>query len=207
MDISAVLLLALWTSASAAGFINVGLDLKRPPLLTLCLCGLLALFLAAQLAYPTLLDLFQRDVLKILQGQWWRVFTALFFQDGWVAGGVTNIFALLLIGGLAEQILGPSEWVAVCLIGASIAECVALWWQPVGAGNSVAVCALAGGVVVSRPYVEMQWQSRLLGLVSVVAALVLAIMRDIHGVAALAGVAAEFILRHSRRDRPSVARH
>ena len=207
MDISAILLLALWASASAAGFINFGVDAKRRPLLTLGLCALLALCLVAQLAYPSLLSLFQRDVLKILEGQWWRVFTALFFQDGWVAGGVSNIFALLLIGGLAEQTLGPSEWIAVCLIGASVAECVALRWQPVGAGNSVAVCALAGGVVVSRPYAEMKWQSRLLGLVSVVAALLLAVMRDIHGVAALAGVATEFILRHSRRDRPSVAKH
>ena len=75
---------------------------RRLPVTTLAVCALLSAFLIAQLLEPVLLAALQRDSGKIFAGEWWRLVTALFVQDGWVAGGLFNILSLLVIGSLAE---------------------------------------------------------------------------------------------------------
>lgn len=71
---------------------------------------MLLLFLAAQLIHPALLTLLERDAARIRQGEWWRLATALLVQDGGLAGGISNIAALLLIGSQAEQLLQRRVW-------------------------------------------------------------------------------------------------
>lgn len=146
---------------------------------------MLLLFMAAQLIHPALLTLLERDAARIRQGEWWRLATALLVQDGGLAGGISNIAALLLIGSQAEQLLRRRVWLTVFLLGAFTAEIVALTWQPVGAGNSVAVCALAGALAVlpstSKPL------TFLLRAIVLAATLFLLWRHDIHGVAILAG--------------------
>ena len=84
-----------------------------------------------------------------LEGEWWRLFTALFVQDGGVLGTVSNLAFLLVMGVLAEQVVGPGRWL-VGYFGAGLAgELAGYAWQPRGAGNSVAVCGLAGVLVVA----------------------------------------------------------
>jgi membrane associated rhomboid family serine protease len=81
-------------------------------------------------------------------GQWWRIFTSLFVQDS-VAGAVSNLAFLLILGALAEQVSSRGRWLAA-YFGAGIAgELAGLGWQPAGAGNSVAVCGLAGILAVA----------------------------------------------------------
>ena len=100
------------------------------------------------LALPSLLATLERAPAG-LHGDWWRSFTALLVQDGGVAGTLSNLLFLLVMGALAEQFLERWQWL-VCYFGAGLAgELAGYAWQPHGAGNSVAVCGLAGALVVA----------------------------------------------------------
>ncbi len=84
-----------------------------------------------------------------LHGDWWRTVTALFTQDGGVAGTVWNLTLLVMVGAVAEQLVSRPWWLAG-YFGAGLAgELAGYAWQPVGAGNSVAICGLAGAIVVT----------------------------------------------------------
>jgi hypothetical protein len=123
----------------------------RAPILSLTTCGLLLGCLIAQLSFPELLILFRRDATRILAGDRRRIVTALFFQDGGLIGGLTNIATLFWIGNVVEQVQSRKYWLLVAIAGALVAECFALRWQPVGAGNSVATCSLAGSLTLTVP--------------------------------------------------------
>jgi len=100
------------------------------------------------LAVPAVLEALQRTP-EGLHGQWWRTFTALFVQDGGVLGTVSNLAFLALLGVLAERLVGPRWWL-VAYFGAGLAgELAGYAWQPRGAGNSVAICGLAGALIVA----------------------------------------------------------
>jgi hypothetical protein len=106
---------------------------RRQPILTWAVCLTLTLSLLAQLRHPQLLNLFERNTTEIVKGEWWRILTALFFQDGWIAGGVTNILLLLAIGSLCEQAWSRSNLLMSSIAGALIGELLGLRWKPVGA--------------------------------------------------------------------------
>ena len=100
------------------------------------------------LAVPGVLAALERTP-QGLHGDWWRSFTALFVQDGGILGTVSNLAFLALLGVLAERLVGPRWWLAA-YFGAGLAgELAGYAWQPTGAGNSVAVCGLAGLLVVA----------------------------------------------------------
>jgi len=102
----------------------------------------------AQFYVPGMLEAWQRTP-QGLQGEAWRTFTALLVQDGGVVGTLSNLAFLLILGVLAEQILGRWQWL-VCYLGAGlVGELAGYAWQPNGAGNSVAVCGLAGALAVA----------------------------------------------------------
>jgi membrane associated rhomboid family serine protease len=52
-------------------------------------------------------------------GDWWRTFTALLVQDGGVAGTISNLAFPLVLGAMAEQVLGVGRWL-VCYLGAGL---------------------------------------------------------------------------------------
>jgi membrane associated rhomboid family serine protease len=107
-------------------------------------------------AVTSVLGLVEAEVLAALQrtpaglhGDWWRTATALLVQDGGVAGTVSNLFFLALLGTLAEQVAGRGRWL-IAYLGAGFAgELAGYAWQPRGAGNSIAVCGLAGLLAVA----------------------------------------------------------
>jgi hypothetical protein len=66
----------------------------------------------------------------------WRWLTSLLVQDGGVLGTASNLIFLGLLGAVAGQVAG-------------------VFWQPVGAGNSMAVCGLAGLVAWSLRHERM----------------------------------------------------
>jgi membrane associated rhomboid family serine protease len=123
----------------------------RPAQAPLLTAGVLALTAAASLAQAAdrdLLSRFERTPAE-LHGDWWRIATALFLQDGGVVGAVSNLAFLGLIGVAAEQVLSRPRWLLHYFgIGLAV-EVLAYCWQPTGAGNSIAVCALAGGVAAA----------------------------------------------------------
>ena len=122
-------------------------QLERRPVLTLAVVAVTAVTSAVAVASPTVLAHLERTPAG-LHGQWWRTFTSLFMQDS-AAGAASNLFFMLVLGVVAEQVASRYFWLA-CYFGAGIVgELVAYSWQPVGAGNSVAVCGLAGLIALA----------------------------------------------------------
>jgi hypothetical protein len=147
---------------------------RRPPVVTAVVFVLTAATSVLGLLVPGVLAALQRTP-QGLHGDWWRTFTSLFVQDGGVAGTISNLAFLLVMGVLAEQVLGAWQWL-VCYFGAGlVGELAGYAWQPRGAGNSVAICGLAGGLTVAlaveagvprlAPVVLAYWAAALLGAV------------------------------------------
>lgn len=177
----------------------------RKPWLTLAIAALVAVGLAAQEIWPALLPLFQRDAAAVGQGQVYRLFTALWFQDGWLKGGLFNLAILILIGGWAEQVWPRRIWLLLYFgIGIAV-ECLGLVWQPIGAGNSIAFYGLAGSLIA------MVWDKGKAGIVLMsvgqLAIWILCFRDDIHGAAALLGLIAGMALsRRTRQKRKNPGR-
>lgn len=123
-------------------------ELRRFPLMTAVVAGVTGAGAVAQAAIPGLLGALQRTPAG-LHGEWWRSVTALVVQDGGMVGAVSNLLFLVLVGAAAEQVLSRPRWLLQYAGTGVAAEFVAYAWQPVGAGNSIAICGLAGGVAVA----------------------------------------------------------
>lgn len=147
--------------------------LWRVPLLTLSVLLVTVIANAAQVLDTGLLESWERSP-QMSHGEWWRLGTALFVQDGGALGTIANLGFLLVLGTLCEQVFTRWEWSA-CYFGAGvIGEIAGHFWQPVGAGNSVAVCGIAGALVVVlwtdgpslpaiTPYAALYWAGALVG--------------------------------------------
>jgi membrane associated rhomboid family serine protease len=114
---------------------------RRTPWLTLSVATVTAVGLVVQERVPGTLEHLERSP-AAWHGDWWRWITALVTQDGHVAGGVFNIAGLLLVGIAAEQVVSRGAWLTIYLGAGLLGQLVGHWWQPTGAGNSVAVCGL-----------------------------------------------------------------
>lgn len=163
---------------------------RRPrlPVLTGGLVLLLTAGYAAQLCWPDLLPRFERNAGAIAQGQVWRLFTSLWLQDGGRAGAFWNILGLAVIGGAAEQRLAQPRWLAVYFASALAGGIAGLWWQPVGAGNSIATLGLAGALFAAGTRARDAWAWPL-SLAGLALAAVTATLHDLHGIAILTGAA------------------
>ncbi|HEX4736446.1 MAG TPA: rhomboid family intramembrane serine protease [Allosphingosinicella sp.] len=196
--------LLLIFSVVAAAAIGRFSQCRRPvrPILTGAAMILVGGCLLAQLIRPALLPTFERDAAAIWSGQVYRLFTALWFQDGGWKGGLFNLAVLAFVGAAAERLWDRRICSIVYLVGGVASEIVALWWQPIGAGNSIAWMSLAGAVLVKGLPAREPPAVRLAGLAGLAAGLLLAVQTDIHGIALLigAGLGSAF-LRFSERDR------
>jgi membrane associated rhomboid family serine protease len=122
-------------------------QLKRLPVLTLAVVAVAVVTGALAVASPTVLAHLQRTP-GGLHGQWWRTLTSLFMQSS-AAGAASNLFFMLVLGVVAEQVASRYLWLA-CYFGAGVVgELAGYAWQPTGAGNSVAVCGLAGLIALA----------------------------------------------------------
>jgi membrane associated rhomboid family serine protease len=159
------------------------------PWLTAAACALLVMCLMAQLNLPVLLSHMQRDGSAIRAGQFYRLFTALWFQDGGIVGGLFNIVMLAVLGVIAEQVLSRAAWLCIYLIGGLLSEVIAMAWQPVGAGNSVAYMSLAGALLGLAFYRHTSRARAIIAGVGLIAGFLLCLRADIHGAAAMIGCA------------------
>jgi rhomboid protease GluP len=150
--------------------------------------------------WPGLLDEVGRG--HLAAGQVWRVVTPLLVQTG-PAVAVVIVFVLaLLVGWPAERWFGSGRMAALYLGGGIVANVVGAWWDPDGAGITVAGCGVLGGFAVwwlrmrrSGPVTAAGWVL-LIGLF-------LAFSSDIHGIALLAGAVLGAVVL---RDVPAVYR-
>jgi len=123
-----------------------------------------------------------------MQGEWWRLVTPFFVQDGGIAGTGFNLTSLLLIGILAEQFWGSLPVLLIFFIGGIVGEIAGFAWQPVGAGNSVANFALAGSILAACLLHPPNRTILFLSLAALIVYILLIGVHDIHGVAATIGV-------------------
>jgi membrane associated rhomboid family serine protease len=122
--------------------------LGRTPLVTMVIFAITATVNAVLFVVPGTLSALQRTPAG-MHGEWWRSVTSLFVQDGGIFGTASNLAFLLIIGVVAEQVISRPRWVT-CYFGAGlVGELFGYLWQPVGGGNSVAICGLAGAVTVA----------------------------------------------------------
>jgi len=140
-----------------------------------------------QFAAPALLGALQRDAKAIASGEWWRLATALLVQDGGVSGSLANITGLLLIGTVAELLVGGRRLAGIFFAGGLCTEVVALWWQPTGAGNSIANVSVAASLVAWCLIRRRTTAAIIPASTAIAAWAALLAMRDIHAAAAVFG--------------------
>lgn len=58
-----------------------------------------------------------RDYSRFLAGEWWRLITPLFVQDGGVTGSLFNLVSLFLVGCVAERHWGSQRWLIIFFVG------------------------------------------------------------------------------------------
>jgi membrane associated rhomboid family serine protease len=135
--------------------------------------GLLAvtvLVSTAGFADHALVRSLDRNAGAIVAGQWWRLVTSLLVHDHWWQLSL-NCVLLVLFGFEAERLFSRLQMLLLYILGGIAGELAGCFWQPVGAGNSVAVCGLLGGLLVAglAGHVPAMWIARVSGLYLVVA--------------------------------------
>lgn len=182
--------------AYMAGSITLGEHVDRRQFSRVTLFMMLAIAIPTTLQFflPNLLTLFERDTAKFLSGDWWRFFTPLFFQDDGLVGAVFNLLTLLFIGNIAAQIWDEKRWLLIFLLGGVLSEFLAFFWQPIGAGNSVANFSLAASVAVWCLSHNPAWPARIAALIALGSCFILLFLKDIHGAAGLFGSVIAFVL-------------
>jgi membrane associated rhomboid family serine protease len=170
------------------------------PGIALALLLLLVLMAMLQWLVPGVLSACRRDAARIAAGEWWRLATALFVQDGGVAGTVFNLAGLLLVGTVAERLWGRRRWLVIFFVGGILSEVVATAWRPIGAGNSVANFSLAGAVTVLCIR-RSPTSVFLAALIALAGGAALLLRRDIHGAATMFGAIIGLVLISLDGDR------
>jgi rhomboid protease GluP len=175
---------------------------SRLPWLTLGVFVATSAVTAAMWVWPEIGTALERDP-KMLHGEWWRFVTTWFvLTDGWLQI-VLNSVGLLVFGALVERRIGRGWWLAGYVIAGLAGEVAGIFWQPVGGGNSVAICGLIG--LFSITQLDQRDQPLPARYVSSVVwmglGLWLVTHADIHGAALVAGflVAAVAYVAERRR--------
>jgi membrane associated rhomboid family serine protease len=185
-------------SAFTAGVIELRSQTDSParkmPWMTLSLLLAIGVPSTLQIFFPQFELLLRRDAGRIVAGEWWRIITALFVQDGGVRGGVFNLWSLLLVGIVAERLWGGRRWLILFFVGGVLSELVAMKWKPVGAGNSVANFSLASSVVILSISRGRNPPKLIAASIAVGSGLCLLLLQDIHGAAVSIGAAIAAVL-------------
>ncbi|MER7006212.1 rhomboid family intramembrane serine protease [Dactylosporangium sp. NPDC000555] len=175
---------------------------QRPPIATMAAFVLVAVPSLLQLTLaPALFEALRRDRAAIGDGQLWRLVTSFVVQDSGWPGTIFNLLSLAVLGTLAEQLWGRARWVVLALTVQVLGDLWGLVVQPVGAGTSLVIFGSAASLAVAALLLETGPRSRLPATVSLLVALVLLVLGDIHGGAALLGAVVGALLAVNRRRR------
>jgi membrane associated rhomboid family serine protease len=120
----------------------------RVPIITAVAVGVAVVAAVVQYAVPAVVPVLQRESWAVATDQWWRLVTPLFVQTlGWHQVAM-NLITLALIGAIVERRLGRPRWAILFAAGTVGGQAAAFAWQLPGGGDSIAICGLAGGMVV-----------------------------------------------------------
>lgn len=176
---------------------------SRFPKMTFLLLVTVAVPSTLQFLFPAILSTFQRDYVRFLSGDWWRLITPLSVQDGGIAGTIFNLAGLLLVGSVAERLWGGRSMLLIFFIGGILAEIAAFAWQPVGAGNSVGNFSLAASIAIAGLVRHPPRPVQIFALFALGADGVLLGLKDIHGAAAIVGAMLALVLSRLGHGRSS----
>jgi membrane associated rhomboid family serine protease len=114
---------------------------------------------------------------------------------------VSNLVLLAVFGTVAERVFGRWRWLILYFGCGWFGQFMSyVWLNPVGAGNSMCVAGLIGGlatvvlVAPSRYGVVLPVQLRIMAYAVPVLAVVDTVLRDNHGLPCLLGMALGFLL-------------
>lgn len=140
-----------------------------------------------QFLWPELLTRGARDGAAIGSGEWWRLLTSLFLQDGGWLGTAFNLFVLAITLVVASAVMRGWVLIVLFLVGgvASNVLTMVIFAQP-GAGTSMATLVLV--VVVAVWSMRREAPDLVIAAVFVVVAVVLLLARDQHGLAVSFGL-------------------
>jgi membrane associated rhomboid family serine protease len=161
---------------------------------TTILVAAIGIMAIMQLFFPDLLHILERNRDLFFRGDWWRLITTLFVQDGGLGGAVFNLVSLAIIGAVSEKIWGHWRLVGIFLICGVCCQFVAFYWQPIGGGNSGANFGLAAATAVFFLHKSEQRNIKILAMALLLSGPILFIMKDIHGAAVISGIVAGYIL-------------
>ena len=84
----------------------------------------------------------------VLNGDWWRLFTAMFLHGGFMHI-VSNLFTLFFIGIFAESIIGPKRFILIYILSGLGCSLTSIYWHDntVSVGASGAIFGLAGALI------------------------------------------------------------
>jgi rhomboid protease GluP len=173
----------------------------RRPYLTAAVFAVTLACGIAQLVHPPRYDAMNRDAARIDAGQWYRLVTGMFFQDGKAPGLVFNLLTLAVVGAFAERVFGRARWLLLYFGCGLFGQFVSyVWLNPVGAGNSMCVADLLGAltavvITASRRYgVGLPSRLRIMAFAVPVLAVADTVAHDNHGLPCLLGLALGLLL-------------
>ena len=160
----------------------------RFPVASLALISVTVLITSLQFLFPEILEALRRNGPALRSGEWWRMVTPLFVQaDGWVQCVVNGIAALIFLP-LGEKLYGK-KMLAFYFIPGVVGEIVAYTRHSHGAGSSLGICGVIGGIFAFT-WIHCAEQPRftvVLAIAGLCAAVVLSFCLDFHGPPILAG--------------------
>lgn len=121
---------------------------RSVPVITATAVGVAIAAAVVQYTVPSAVPALQRLPGAPDLDQWWRLVTPLFVQTlGWYQV-VTNLVTLAVVGVVAEWRLGRWRWTVLFLAGTVGGQIDAYVRHEPGGGDSIAICGLAGGLVI-----------------------------------------------------------
>src|SRR6185437_12174517 len=120
---------------------------NRVPVATIAVGLVTAAVSMVGLTHPDVLQSLRRHPTPGAHWPSWRLVTSLLVHDGWLQLAF-NLLGFAIVGASVERLLGSTRWIVLYLIGGIVGELAGMWWQPVGAGNSVATFGLVGAITL-----------------------------------------------------------
>lgn len=142
-------------------------------------------------------------VAAIEQRQVWRLFTSLFLQDGGWVGTVFNLATLAVTLWLVCRVFPPPMLVVVFVGGGFFSNLMTMaWLQENGASSSMATMwLLAAATLIAWRRGGRQLRPGIALAVVAAVGMLLLVLRDQHGFAAVGGLAAGALMSGPPRGR------
>lgn len=116
--------------------------------MTMAIITITSVVTILQFVHPEILGVLRRNPAALASGEWWRIITPLLVHaDDW-GQYIFNIVCIVAIGIEAERMYGQIRFLILYLAGGLIGEIAGYAsWDPYGAGASVGLCGLLGGLI------------------------------------------------------------